>query len=360
LDFPGYAGLQRLPNPVGYTGPKIVYLTSDGKLYSYVSGAWQVTIPEVSGVADGSITVAKFATGLEPVKIVTSVPGTKSTETVYNTTDGKLYRWNGTAYVATVPAADITGTLTNSQIADLAASKLTGQVVASQIADAAITTAKFAGGLAPVEIVGTLPVSGNFEGRTVYLTTDDKLYRYNGTSFTASVPSTDITGTLTNSQIADLAAAKLTGTIVSSQIADSSISTAKIAAGAITATQIAADTITSNQIAANAITSSELAANSVIAGKIQAGAITATEIATGAITTKQLAIYDFESVVPNGNFQSGDAANLFQPATGYTVVPRASAHTGTAPTTHVLQIASTVSGDLLDIFTNSKTPTKTT
>ena len=157
-----------------------------------------------------------------------------------------------------------------------------------------------------VEIVSTLPTTGLFEGRVVFLTTDDKLYRYTGTAWTAAVPAVDITGTLTNAQIADLAAtkitgqltdaqiaaiaaAKLTGQITSTQITDNAITTAKINAGAIVASKIAADTITANEIAANAITASEIAANAIIAGKIAADAVTATTIAAGAITAGKIA-----------------------------------------------------------------------
>lgn len=223
-----------------------------------------------------------------------------------------------------------------SQIANVPAANITGQIVASQVAAGAITTAKFAAGITPVEIVATIPVSGNFEGRTVYLTTvdgsfpADKLYRWTDSSttgntfWTSSVPAVDVTGTLTNSQIADLAAAKLTGQITTTQITDSgittaklasgSITTAKIAASAVTATEISSGAITTAKLAAGAVTANELAANSVIAGKIAAaavsttelaaGAITATKIAAGTITTTQIAA----NTILTGNIQAGTIA----------------------------------------------------
>lgn len=61
-----------LPNPVGYTGPSVIYVTSDGKLYRYVGGAWVKEVPwgDVTGVAvtstqitDGAITTPKLAAG---------------------------------------------------------------------------------------------------------------------------------------------------------------------------------------------------------------------------------------------------------------------------------------------------------
>lgn len=196
-----------------------------------------------------------------------------------------------------------------SQVTSVNTSSLIGQIVAAQVADAAITVAKFAAGLRPVEIVGTLPISDLTEGRMAYLTTDDKLYRYTGSSWVATVAAVDVTGTLSNSQIADLAAAKLTGQITTTQITDSAvttvkvnagaITTAKIAALAVTASEIAADAVTATKIfagsvttaklAASAVTANELAANSVISGKIQAGAVNTTELAASAVTAAKIA-----------------------------------------------------------------------
>lgn len=49
-----------------------------------------------------------------------------------------------------------------------------GQIVPEQIADGAVTTAKFAIGIATVKIVTTLPTTGNLADRTICLTTDVK------------------------------------------------------------------------------------------------------------------------------------------------------------------------------------------
>jgi hypothetical protein len=306
----GIPEVSSLPSPTGYTGPSIVYNQTDGQLYSYVGGAWQATIPPVSGIADGSVTIAKFASTLRPIEVLGSLPttGNVTGRIVLLTGDGKLYRYDGSAFIATVPSTDITGTLSDSQLAAIAAAKITGTIVASQIADSTLTTAKFASGIEPVGVVSSVP--GTLSTRVIFNTTDGKAYRWNGTSYVSSVPAVDITGTLSNSQIADLAAAKLTGQITTTQITDSSISTAKIAAGAITAAKIAADTITANEIASGAITTAELAAgsvtttklttgavtaneiasNAIIAGKIAAGAVSATEISAGAITTSKLLV----------------------------------------------------------------------
>jgi hypothetical protein len=94
---------------------------------------------------------------------------------------------------------------------------------------------------------------------------------------------------LTDTQIADISAAKISGQIVSTQITDDSVTTAKIAANAVTAAEIAAGTITSAEIAAAAITATALASGAVTAGKIAAGTITSAEIAANTITTAKIA-----------------------------------------------------------------------
>lgn len=130
-------------------------------------------------------------------------------------------------------------------------------------------------------------------GALAYNAFDQKLYRYVSGSppsavWTATVTAPEITGTLSDSQLAAISAAKITGQIVSTQITDGAISTPKLAAGSVTAAQIAADTITAAQIAANAITASELAANAVTADKINANAVTADKIAANSITAAKI------------------------------------------------------------------------
>jgi hypothetical protein len=167
-----------------------------------------------------------------------------------------------------------------------------------------------------IDIVSSLPASGDFTGQVVFLTTDNKLYRWTGSAWTAAVPAVDvtgqlsdsqlaalsatkITGQLTDAQIAALATSKLTGTITATQITDGAISTPKLAAGsvttaklvanAVTANEIASNTITASEIAAGAVTTSELAANAVTANEIAANSVTASEIAANTITSNQIA-----------------------------------------------------------------------
>jgi hypothetical protein len=94
--------------------------------------------------------------------------------------------------------------------------------------DKVFTLSKVRGGY---ELVASLPVSDLFEGRVVFLTTDDKLYRYTGSAWTSSVPATDLSGQITDTQIADNA-----------------VTVGKIAANAVTANSIAAGAISARNI----------------------------------------------------------------------------------------------------------------
>ncbi|GES45829.1 hypothetical protein RsS62_50810 [Rhizobium dioscoreae] len=256
-------------------------------------------------LAQGAVDTTSLASGIKAVEVVSALPTTGNDEgrQVYLTTDGKLYRYHNSAWTAAIAAVDVNGTLNSSQIADNAitngklaplavdASKLAdGSVSAAKLAANAVDATKFASGIRPVEIVSSLPTTGNVEGRTVYLTTDDKLYRYTGNAWTAATPASDITGQMTDAQISAVAAAKVTGTLVSSQIADAAITNQKLAALAVDATKLADNAITTTKIADNAISTPKLQANTVTADKIAANAITA----------KQLVLTDFSNMADNG------------------------------------------------------------
>jgi hypothetical protein len=170
-------------------------------------------------------------------------------------------------------------------------------IEAGNLANGAVTTAKFAAGIEPVSIVAVLPTALGYTGpKMVLLTTDGKLYRYVAGAWTTAVPTVDLVGTITTTQITPGA-----------------ITTPLLAAGAVTAATIAANTITASNIAANAITSNAIAANAVVAGKIAAGAISATEIAAGQIQATHLAANSIAvgtAAIQNGaivNAMIGDA-----------------------------------------------------
>ena len=166
-----------------------------------------------------------------------------------------------------------------------------GAVTAAKLASAAIDATKLASSIKAVEVVATLPTTGNLEGRQVYLTTDGKLYRYHNGAWTAAVPSTDITGQL-----------------VSSQIANAAIANQQLAALAVDASKLADNAITMTKIADNAISTAKLQANVVVAINIAANAITADKMVLG----------DFTNRVENPNFGAGDVS--WSKSTGITVV----------------------------------------
>jgi hypothetical protein len=117
--------------------------------------------------------------------------------------------------------------------------------------DKTLTISRSKGGF---EIVGSLPTNPDarrFEGSTVFLTTDDKLYRFDGTNWTSAVPAADITGQIASAQIADNA-------ITNAKIVNDAVIAAKIQNGAVEAGKIAQNAVTADKIAANSITATKV------------------------------------------------------------------------------------------------------
>lgn len=175
--------------------------------------------------------------GLSAVEVLGSLPTTGNFvgRTVYNTTDKKIYTWNGTQW-----------TSVNSEF------------------DGVLDAQNFPSNLKPVEIVTSLPTTGNFVGRIVYLTSNGKLYRRTASAWISAVPAADITGQITN-------------------------------------TQIGPNAVDTPQLNANAVTANELAANSVVFGKVAAGAIAADAIQSNSIAARHLIVGDFTNLVPNAD-----------------------------------------------------------
>lgn len=202
-----------------------------------------------------------------------------------------------------------------NQITNVPASAITGQIIASQIANAILTTAKFASGITPVEIVSSLPGSGNFAGRTVYLTSDGLLYRYNGSAFVSTLPTTALTGTITTTQITD-------NSISTAKLQANCVTAANIAANTITASQIAANTITAGLIAAGAIGTTELAVGGVTGTKIAGGTIATANIAAGAIIASLINVTNLSAITANMGTLTAGTINL---GTGTSAISMSSA-----------------------------------
>lgn len=164
------------------------------------------------------------------------------------------------------------GAVISSKLADAA-------VTAQKLANAAVDATKFAAGIKPVEVVATLPTTGNTEGRQAYLTTDGKLYRYRNGAWTAEVAATD-----------------LVGHVLANQLADGAVTNSKLAALAVDAAKLAANAVTETKIADNAITTPKIVANAIVGDHIAANAISVTK----------LIMADFNNRVENPNFGEGN------------------------------------------------------
>ncbi len=95
-----------------------------------------------------ALTVGDFAASIRPVEIFNGLPtsGNLAGRMVFNTADGKLWRYSGSEWTSATQASDLVGQVTSAQIAALAAAKLTGQITETQIGPEAITTPKLAAG----------------------------------------------------------------------------------------------------------------------------------------------------------------------------------------------------------------------
>ena len=106
---------------------------TDGKMYSWntTTGQW---VPYVQRQIEGALDHTSFASTVSIPRVVTTLPTTGANgQFVTLQSDGKLYRWNGSAFVAAVPATDISGQLISAQIANnaIAARNLAADSVGS-------------------------------------------------------------------------------------------------------------------------------------------------------------------------------------------------------------------------------------
>ncbi len=215
---------------------------------------------------------------------------------VFNTTDGQLYIHNGTAFELAIDP--VVGVAANAASAPTTTDLLAGamyynedtqklyvlEVDTSTTPDTktwvqAIPSVVSSGN--GIENVSSLPTSGMSQGDVVFLTTDNKLYRYDGSNFIATIATTDLTGYISAAQIN-------ANTISANHIASNAITAGKILAGEIGTSHLAANSITAGTIATNAITSDKILANAITAGKINAGEITSTHLATNAILANNI------------------------------------------------------------------------
>ncbi|MFC3569204.1 phage tail protein [Paracoccus simplex] len=114
--------------------------------------------------------------GLKATRIIANltVPGTEVGELAWNLADSRLYRWNGTAWVHFIQES-VTGMLDETA---------------------------FAANIRVPEVVSSLPTTGQRPGDMVVLSSNSRLYRYNGTAWVDQAAADQIVGQLTAAQIA--------------------------------------------------------------------------------------------------------------------------------------------------------------
>lgn len=208
-----------------------------------------------------------------------------------------------------------------------------------QLIDASINRAEaFAANIKPYSVYDTLPATGR-PNEVALLTSNSKLYRWDGSAWTAAVEAPDISGVMTASQLADhiidiakvasslappeilsslpptpgagrtalfngelyrstpdgsgwtkaVQTVDLSGQIATLQIQLGAIDNTLIAVNAVQSTNIADDAITTPKLLAGAVTTNRLAASAVTANEIAAGAVTTTRLAAGAVTANEIA-----------------------------------------------------------------------
>lgn len=184
-------------------------------------------------------TITKLKGGYE---IVGTLPSTNLFQgrLVFLTTDGKLYRYVGAAWTAAVAAVDIsglladaqiaavaaskvTGLLTNSQIQDIAAAKVTGTINATQIADGSISTPKLAAGAVTASNIAAGTITGDRIAANAITANNILALSISGDKIAAN--------TIAGDKL-------LAGTITAANIASGTITSDKIAAGQIIASQL--------------------------------------------------------------------------------------------------------------------------
>jgi hypothetical protein len=196
-------------------------LVSVSNISGVVSGSYTVTASYSGGQVTAVLGIQVIQAGYQIVTSTGAVTNPYEGEIVFDSTDGQLYRYHSGAWTVAVPAVNITGTITGTQISNGAISTpqlAANSVTASQIQTGTITSTQIASGTITANNIQT------------------------GTITAAQIASNSITA----SQLA-------TGTITATSgvIANLAVGTLQIASGAITGLGYANQTSTFNFTANN-------------------------------------------------------------------------------------------------------------
>lgn len=242
----------------------------------------------------GEITIDNFAASIEPIQIVNSLPTLPDTNysmdaVVLLTQDRKLYRRNGMVWTAVVPAADLSGQITETQITDSAITtpKISALAITAQkLAAEAVTIGKIAADAITAGTIGAGAIRAQdvaFENGAIQTADIGDLQVTNAKIANATISGGKIQSvTITASNIQD-------GTITGAKIGNSEITGAKIQGGTITGAHLVDATITGGKIQDATISNAKI--TSLSADKITAGSITASiSISAATITGSTLTL----------------------------------------------------------------------
>ena len=285
-------GIEPVSTLSGVTGShvgQIKFLTTTSTLFVWTGSAWTTDLFTASTVDPGSITAASFASGIEPISAVSSLPsptGYTGPSVLFLTSDKKLYRYNSSVpeFTTLVSTADLSGTLGENLFSDT---------------------------VRPVERVSVLPTTNLTTGRVVMLTSDNKLYRYSGTSWTKAISAADLDDqvNLATQVFGQVQASSLTaGQISTASIQSGAVVADSIASGAISAVKLAADSVTANAIAANAVTASEIAASTITSAQLDTSEIFADSAVIGAIQSSSITTAAVVAAI--GTFEFIQSSNI--------------------------------------------------
>ena len=282
--------------------------TNDNLMYTWNGSQWVVV-----GIRMGTTAQRTARTGMT------------TGEQWYDTDLGKLFTWNGSAWLSIkVDAVDLTGTITETQIAanavtaaklnvaalDQTIGALKANVVNStnlvngaigelQLAANAVTAAK-------TQIAAIDPLSGNLAVNSVLAGNIKAGEVVAGKLATDAVLAGNIkAGAVTTAKLDALAvtAEKIAGlTITAEKIAGLTITAEKIAGGTITGDKIYGGTITGDKIAGRTIEASNIKTGAITANEIAALSITADKIAAGTITGDKI----YGGTITAGGIYTGD------------------------------------------------------
>ncbi|MEM4720532.1 MAG: phage tail protein [Candidatus Methanomethylicaceae archaeon] len=185
-------------------------------------------------------------------------------------------------------------------------------VESAKIAAGAVSLTKFASSLRPIQVVSSLPSlphSDFPQGAVVFLTTENKLYRSTGTTWVASVPTTDLSGQITETQIAN-------DSISTPKIKTNAIEGYHIKSNSISSAHIQSDAIEAGHIKAGAVGTDELAAEAVTAQKIKAGEVYASKLNVAQIFVEALTVSNNS---PSSGYVSWTSHTIYYQGTGYSI-----------------------------------------